>query len=126
MDIERVAYRATVEWAPAGELVISLLAYLNSSDRKILELGPAWASGLRARLSPRLVSALDELDAPVKVTWLGLLMREAPEPRDVAGVLAWLAALPAGEMYERLAPQATPNSRCRPISARRATAPSIC
>jgi len=102
-----VAYRVDVDWAPMYELLISLQAFANKPDRKILEAGEAWVKTTRERLTPDLVADLADLasaDQRDKLSWLDLLVRQCPGERDVDGFLRWLLALSPGELYERMAP----------------------
>ncbi len=102
-----MAYRVDVDWAPMYELLMSLQAFANKPDRKILEAGEAWVKTTRERLTPEFVADLADLasaDQRDKLSWLDLLVRECPGERDVNGFLRWLAPLSPGELYERMAP----------------------
>ena len=104
MNVEHVAYRVEVDWAPAYELLVSLKAYVSRPEQKILELGAGWARGVRQQLQPELAADLASADALPDVHVPDLLVRQCPGERDVAGYLHWLGALSLGELYERLAP----------------------
>jgi DNA-binding transcriptional ArsR family regulator len=93
-----MSYSVSVEWAPAYELTISLLAY--SKQNKTLELPPGWATEARARGG----AALDELVQPECGQWLDIVVWRCPGPRDAPGFIAWLEAVPLGDLYTLLAP----------------------
>src|ERR687886_500219 len=99
-------YRVEVDWAPAYELLVSLKAYVNRREQKILELGTGWARGVRRQLRPELAAELASTDALADVHVPDLLVWQCPGNRDVAGYLQWLGALSVGEIYERVAPYA--------------------
>ena len=102
-----VAYRVDVDWAPMYEALMSLQAFANKPDRKILEAGEAWVKATREQLTPELVADLADLAAADQydtLSWLDLLVRQCPGERDVDGFLRWLPALSPGELYERMAP----------------------
>ncbi len=102
-----MVYRVDVDWAPMYELLMSLQAFANKPDRKILEAGEAWVKATREQLTPDLVADLAGLAAADQhdtLSWLDLLVRQCPGERDVDGFLRWLLALSPGELYERMAP----------------------
>jgi DNA-binding transcriptional ArsR family regulator len=93
-------YSISVDWAPAYELTISLLAY--GKQNKTLELSSGWAAEARARGG----AMLDELVQPECGQWLDIAVWRCPGPRDAPGFIAWLEAIPLGDLYTLLAPYA--------------------
>lgn len=95
-----MAYRVTVAFLPAHELVMSLDAYMVTPSHRTLDLGDDWVQATRARLTPAFAAELAANPEPLDHRVLGLLIDQCPVPEFVA----WLAGLSAGELYERLAP----------------------
>jgi DNA-binding transcriptional ArsR family regulator len=102
--------RVAVDWAPAYELVLSLICFVTFPKHHLLELGEAWVRDVRQRLpddlAPRLSrkNALSALNLKENDLLL-LLVRVCPAERDTAGFLDWLAKLSAGDAYEAVAPK---------------------
>jgi DNA-binding transcriptional ArsR family regulator len=108
MSIDRQLYVA-VDWAPAWELVLSLLTYVCFPKHSLLELGEPWARDIRRRLPPDLAPRLLRKNAIGALNLkendlLMLLVRVCPGKRDTAGFLEWLADLSSGDAYEAVAP----------------------
>jgi DNA-binding transcriptional ArsR family regulator len=99
-----------VDWAPAYELVLSLICFVTFPKHHLLELGEAWVSQVRQRLPDDLAPRLLRKNATSALSLkendlLLLLVRVCPGTRDTAGFLDWLASLSAGDAYEAVAPK---------------------
>ena len=76
------------------------------------DVGPAWVQSARARCAARDANALALLDryfgssmpGALHATLISLVV-EAPAPRDVEDILAWLARMPIGRFVEALLDQ---------------------
>lgn len=106
--------RLLIDAAPAYELVLSLLAYLQRPQHKTLDLGPAWAANVRKGLSPALNARLkgltreDDLGLPLSLlVWLSRRHGGAP------GFVDWLASLTAGDLYQLIQPYLLPEALAR-------------
>lgn len=103
--------RVEVDWAPAYELVMSLLCLVTFSKHGLIDLGASWAQEVRQRLPDDLGARLSRKNAASALNLkeddlLLLLVRVCPEqPRDATTFLHWLSQLTAGEAYEALAPR---------------------
>jgi DNA-binding transcriptional ArsR family regulator len=102
--------RVAVDWAPAYELVLSLICFVTFPKHHLLDLGEAWVKDVRQRLpadlAPRLLrkNATSALNLKENDLLL-LLVRVCPGERDTAGFLSWLESLSAGDAYEAVAPK---------------------
>lgn len=99
-------YRVEVDWAPAFELLISLGAFANKSEHRLLDLGPEWIRELRRMLPGDFLRMLNARDVPFRDDAVDLLIHRCPEDRSAPGFLAWLADLSPGDIYELVAPEA--------------------
>jgi DNA-binding transcriptional ArsR family regulator len=106
MVIENTPYSIEVDWVPAHELLISLQAYVSRTEHKTLELGLGWVRQVRERLRPDTAAELAERHALAGFDLLALLVRQCSGDRTPEAFLERLAAMPVGELYERLAPHA--------------------
>jgi DNA-binding transcriptional ArsR family regulator len=101
--------RVEVDWAPAYELVLSLICLVCFPKHSLLEIGATWASDTRRLLPGDLGTQLSRKNAAAALSLkeddlLMLLVRYCPdEPRDAATFLSWLENLSAGDAYEILA-----------------------
>lgn len=108
-----MAYRVEVDYAPAYELLVSLLAFTDRPHHKTFELGKDWAGALKRRLTPKLNMLFDSLGdrhqavPPLAVVW------RCPGNRTVDGFLNWLDSLPPAQYAEWLAER--PESDGAPI-----------
>ena len=102
--------RVQVDWAPAYELVLSLICLVCFPKHSLLEVGATWAQDTRRLLPGDLGARLSRKNAAAALSLkeddlLMLLVRFCPEePRDAATFLSWLENLSAGDAYEILAP----------------------
>jgi DNA-binding transcriptional ArsR family regulator len=99
-----------VDWAPAYELVLSLICFVTFPKHHLLELGESWVSEVRQRLPDDLAPRLMRKNATSALNLkendlLLLLVRVCPGKRDTAGFLNWLESLSAGDAYEAVAPK---------------------
>jgi DNA-binding transcriptional ArsR family regulator len=106
-----------VDWAPAYELVLSLIGFACFPKHNLLELGDDWASDVRRRLPPELAAGLQRKNVAAALNHkeddvLLLLVRSCPGDRAPAAFVEWLAALSAGDAYEAVA-QRLPDARPR-------------
>jgi DNA-binding transcriptional ArsR family regulator len=102
--------RVAVDWAPAYELVLSLICYVTFPKHHLLDLGEAWVSDVRQRLPDDLAPRLMRKNATSALNLkendlLLLLVRVCPGKRDTAGFLEWLASLSPGAAYEAVGPK---------------------
>ena len=97
-------WRVEVDWAPAYELLVSLEAFTGKSERKMLELGPAWAGEVRRRLGAETARDLTAFRRKESMHLLFLLARLRPNEQSAEEFLHWLNALSAGALYELLSP----------------------
>jgi DNA-binding transcriptional ArsR family regulator len=100
--------RLAVDWAPAYELVLSLICFVSFRKHGILELGDAWAHDVRQRLPDAFAARLQRRNVTSALNLkqddlLVLLVRSCPGDRDPAGFLRWLGGLSAGDAYEAVA-----------------------
>ena len=107
-----------IDWAPAYELIVSLIVFTDAKNQKETDLGPAWVRRTRQKLPQvfhdqlaRVAAQLskdDKRDKPSKHHLHGdlyfHLIRDCPVERDAASFVDWLESLTPGELYERVAP----------------------
>ena len=98
-------YRVEVGWTPAHELVVSLEAAFR--DPKTLELPAGWARAAREGLPRDVVAELKGPGDPFDLHWVPLLAWLCPATDGQPNVLAWLASLSRGMLYELIAPYTT-------------------
>lgn len=98
-------YCVEVDWAPAFELLVSLKAFANTSDHKLLDLGTEWVREVRHELPGDLVRALGVQGALFNSDVIDLLIYRCPADRSAAGFVGWLADLSPGEIYECVVPE---------------------
>ena len=96
-------YEAIVRWAPTHELILSLGVYLNRKGYKLTDLGAPWASRVEEQLTPAFAQRLEK-GIGVDGSLLHLLVEQHGGGPDADTWLQWVAAMPPGELYERLAP----------------------
>ncbi len=96
-------YSIKIEYSPAYELVLSLYAYIHFHEMKFILLGKEWREETAGTLPPRFASELEDERWEV-LHRMVLLIAQCPEKHTVEDFLQWLSQLPAGEIYERLAP----------------------
>lgn len=97
-----MAYQVEVDYAPAYELLVSLLAFTDRSQHKTLELGRDWAGGVKRRLPPQTNALIEGLN---RKQWAAPSMAavwRCPGDRTVDGFLGWLASVPPGQYGEWL------------------------
>ena len=97
-------YQVTVDWAPAYELVISLDAYLATSERKVMDLGADWVKSVRRSLPPAFEAELRAFGPGGKKGLPPLLVWLCPERDDCEGFIRWLRDLTPGTLYETVVP----------------------
>jgi DNA-binding transcriptional ArsR family regulator len=102
--------RLAVDWAPAYELVLSLICFVTFPKHNLLELGEGWAREVRSRLPADLAVSLQRKNVAAALNLkeddlLLLLVRTCPGDRDAASFIRWLSRLNAGEAYEAVGPR---------------------
>jgi DNA-binding transcriptional ArsR family regulator len=117
MSVEQQSVRLAVDWAPAFELVLSVLCFVCFPKHNLLDLGEAWASNVRRRLPADLDTRLQRKNVAAALNLkhddlLLLLVRACPGDRGARPFTAWLAGLSAGDAYEAVAPR-LPNTAPR-------------
>jgi DNA-binding transcriptional ArsR family regulator len=100
VDTHRSEPELSVDWAPAYDLLLSLIAFSTLRKHPNLELGQAWLRRVRQLLPPDFV-APGSLKSDDECFPL-LLVYACPGPRDPKGFLDWLAQLSPGGMYDAL------------------------
>lgn len=96
-------YSINIEWYPAYECIASLYAYVHEKERKQFQLGSTWKEEATSKLPKEFAAELADERWEV-LHRLVLLVAQAPEKQSVDAFLKWLGQIPAGEIYERLAP----------------------
>jgi DNA-binding transcriptional ArsR family regulator len=102
--------RLAVDWAPAYELVLSLICFVTFPKHNLLEVGEAWASDVRHCLPADLAAQLQRKNVAAALNLkeddlLLLLVRSCPGDRNSEAFTDWLASLSAGDAYEAVAPR---------------------
>lgn len=97
-------WRVEVDWAPAYELLVSLKAYGNRSERKSLEMGAAWAAEVTRRIGAEAAAAIRAGEKPSCVYLLELVIWLRPRQQSVEEFLGWLETFSPGALYELLMP----------------------
>lgn len=82
-----MAYTVTVEFAPAYELVVSLVAFSMKPAPKSLYLGKRWTDEVGSSLPPGAIA--DDLP----LSELLAIIHDCPGERDARGFIAWLDSL---------------------------------
>lgn len=103
-----MSYRATVEWASAYELSISLQTFMMAKLHKVIDLGPAWAARVKRLVPADFMSRLHQLDKDRDARGKYLLPVEIlihlhPEVGSADAFITWLESRSPGELYEELA-----------------------
>ncbi|USG64578.1 winged helix-turn-helix domain-containing protein [Brevibacillus ruminantium] len=96
-------YSIDIEFSLVYECLVSFYAYVNQKEAKNLQLGAEWREQTKQRLPASFASELEDERWEV-LHRVVLLAAQSPAKESVEQFLDWLAGLPAGEMYERLAP----------------------
>ncbi|MEK5238375.1 helix-turn-helix transcriptional regulator [Paenibacillus sp. FSL L8-0470] len=96
-------YGIEVQFEPIYELVNSIHTFICKKSNKKIDLGTPWAAEVAGKLSPGLLSALEETDLGNDWKLLNLLIYLCPAKQNVESALNWLESLSVGEIYETLA-----------------------
>lgn len=96
-------YEIEVQFEPVYELVNSIHTFICKKSYKKIDLGTPWAAEVAGKLSPELLSALEETDLGDDWKLLNLLIYLCPAKQNVESALNWLEGLSVGEIYETLA-----------------------
>ena len=99
-------YSIQIEWNEVYECIVSLYAFIDEKEQKHFQLGPEWKKQTMETLPPAFASELSDERWEV-LHRLVLLAAQVPDQKTVPAFLNWLGQLPAGEIYERLAPWVT-------------------
>jgi DNA-binding transcriptional ArsR family regulator len=100
----------TVDWAPAYELLVSFLVYVNRAKHTLVEVGQTWVDDVRFRLPSDYTQRIAHQAHTLKTRHdeqdlLALLVKVCPaKGRDAQTWLDWLAELAPGAAYEALTP----------------------
>jgi DNA-binding transcriptional ArsR family regulator len=97
--------QVAVDWAPAYELVLSLICLVSFPKHNLLEIGEGWARDVRRTLPADLAARLERKNVAAALhlkqdDLLLLLVRVCPGDRAAQSFTAWLAGLSAGDAYE--------------------------
>jgi DNA-binding transcriptional ArsR family regulator len=95
-----MAYRVEVRYNPLTELVVSLRAYVDGTNQKLMAMDSAWAKRVRQLLPPGFDA---QAQALAKADALPLDYAERVPATDPAAVLDWLSALSPGDLYSLVA-----------------------
>ena len=104
-------YSVDVAFAPAYELIVSLVAFRANKEHKTLALGPAWAAQVRDRLPPPVVAAIGTADGMFLLPLLIPVVWRASRRLDAGAFVDWLRAMATDEVAERLAPYVAAGDR---------------
>ncbi|WP_400161988.1 ArsR/SmtB family transcription factor [Brevibacillus sp. TJ4] len=96
-------YSIKIEWNEVYECIVSLYAFIDEKEQKHFHLGPEWKKRAVEMLPPAFARELADERWEV-LHRLVLLAAQSPETTTVPSFLNWLEKLPAGDIYERLAP----------------------
>jgi DNA-binding transcriptional ArsR family regulator len=96
-------YSIKIEYSPAYELVVSFYTYINHKNLKSPHLGSEWLTETKRKLPPAFALELKDERWEVLHRTV-LLISQCPHKETAEAFLQWLEQLPAGELYERLAP----------------------
>ncbi|WP_168188770.1 ArsR/SmtB family transcription factor [Thermoflavimicrobium daqui] len=99
-------YSIKIDYSPAYELVISFYTYIYHKKIKFISLGKDWVTKTRDMLPEKFALMLEDERWEV-LHRMVLLISQCPQKEDAFQFLSWLEHLPAGEIYERLAPWVT-------------------
>jgi DNA-binding transcriptional ArsR family regulator len=97
-------YTVRIDWAPAYELIVSLMAFLSVPDHKTLELGSAWVQDVRRGLTRQFSATLSAEKPLAFIDLLNFLIRYCPGERTAEEFIAWLPEPSPGQLYEWLDP----------------------
>jgi len=97
-------YSVDVDFTPAYELIVSLVAYRANKEHKTLALGPLWVGQVREHLPAPVVADIDMVDRVSLLPLLVPLVWRAPRRLDAAAFVDWLGTMGGDEIAERLAP----------------------
>jgi DNA-binding transcriptional ArsR family regulator len=96
-------YSIQIEYSPAYELVVSFYACINHKNLKSPQLGSEWLTETMRKLPAAFAQELKDERWEVLHRTV-LLISQCPHKETAEAFLRWLEQLPAGELYERLAP----------------------
>jgi DNA-binding transcriptional ArsR family regulator len=96
-------YSIKIEYSPAYELVVSFYVYTYHNQLKGVFLDHEWREEAKRMLPEKFARELEDERWEV-LHRMVLLISQCPQKETAADYLRWLEKLPAGEIYERLAP----------------------
>ncbi|NGQ94157.1 winged helix-turn-helix transcriptional regulator [Brevibacillus sp. SYP-B805] len=97
------SYSIKIEYSPAYELVVSFYVYIYHNHLKNVVPDHAWRQETERKLPASFARELEDERWEV-LHRMVLLISQAPAKETAEDFLHWLERLPAGEIYERLAP----------------------
>lgn len=97
------SYSISIEYSPAYELVTSFYTYIYHSNLKNNHLDTDWLEETKQKLPASFATELTDERWEV-LHRVVLLISQCPEKATADQFLHWFEKLPAGELYERLAP----------------------
>lgn len=97
-------YSMTIDYSPAYELVTSFYTFILKKDLKSLRLGNDWWEETKEKLPASFARELEDERWEILHRTV-LLISQCPQKETASGFLSWFERLPAGELYERLAPR---------------------
>ena len=99
-----MSYEIKILSSPVYELLLSFSLYKRQSFMKYLELGSKWPEEIDASITPELKEAIKLKENLFFEDLMVLLIEQSTAQNDIRSFFDWLAAMSAGELYERLAP----------------------
>ncbi|MEJ8545595.1 ArsR/SmtB family transcription factor [Brevibacillus borstelensis] len=96
-------YSIQIEYSPVYECIASFYAYVHQKEAKSFHLDSDWREKTKQMLPPSFAAELEDERWEV-LHRIVLLAAQSPRKETVGEFLDWLGSLPAGEMYERMAP----------------------
>lgn len=98
-----ISYEIITEYSPAYELVVSFYTYVYHHSIKGIALTSDWREETRQQLPAKFAQELEDERWEVLHRAV-LLISQCPDKSSADAFVRWFAQMPAGELYERLAP----------------------
>lgn len=93
-----------VEFAPAYELVISLVGYTEKQVHRTFDLGTDWIKRVQQTLSPNLFKRLETAKSRRLMKGFpgAAVIERCPCDKSASGFVSWMGAMTRGEVYDYL------------------------
>ncbi|MGC5325568.1 ArsR/SmtB family transcription factor [Brevibacillus sp. SYSU BS000544] len=99
-------YSICTEYSPVYECITSFYTFIHYKHVKSVRMGQDWYERTKQQLPPSFAAELEDERWEV-LHRVVLLIPQCPAKNTVEDFLHWLAQLPAGQLYELLAPWVT-------------------